>query len=69
MEQYKARYFKRNGMFYGSVIKFGEDAFVSGESLAEVKAKLRAVLPRAVKKDRQNRIRGKRTIEETITIG
>lgn len=68
MRKFEAHYFKRDRTYYGSVLEFGKDACVSGRTLAEVRAKLRAVLPEAIEKARRNKIRGKSVIVETISL-
>lgn len=67
-QQFKAVYSKRDGKYIGFVMEFLSETSVSGRTLAEVKAKLRAALPEAIRKDRQNKIRGKDCIEETISV-
>ena len=68
MQKFTARYFKRNGEYFGYTAEFGPDAMVTGRSLAEVKAKLREIIPDAARRAGRNKINGKNSVEETISV-
>jgi hypothetical protein len=68
VQQFKAVYFKDGATYRGYIDGFVLDARASGRTLAEVKAKLRAAIPEALRRERQNKIRGKDSLEETISV-